>query len=68
MADSDGRTKTHDGYRPITEGYQPGNVLKKGYTPTTTSDSNSAQRTPPRGGSSAMKPAQAGTPGSSKKN
>ena len=42
----------NDGYRPLTEGYQPGSqVIQKGYTPPV-----SHQPPPPRGGSGAMKP------------
>ncbi len=40
------------GYRPLTEGYQPGSqVIQKGYAPPA-----SHQPPPPRGGSGAMKP------------
>jgi hypothetical protein len=60
MAKSD-RQMTQDGYRPLTEGYQPGRAqpLQKGYTPTSTSTSTQqAPPPPPRGGSSAAKPPQ----------
>ncbi len=60
MAKSDRQT-THDGYRPITEGYQPGQAepLQKGYTPATNASRNSQQPPkPPSGGSSAAKPTQ----------
>ncbi len=43
----------NDGYRPLTEGYQPGSqVIQKGFTPPA-----SQQPPPPKGGSSASKPA-----------
>jgi hypothetical protein len=50
---------THDGYRPITEGYQPGRPqpIQKGYAPVTNASGNAQQTPPPpRGGSSAAKP------------
>jgi hypothetical protein len=48
-----------DGYKPITEGYQPGKpqAVQKGYTPAT--GGNAQQQSappPPSGGSSASKP------------
>jgi hypothetical protein len=55
------RQMTHDGYRPITEGYQPGRgqPLEKGYKPGTAGgNAQQAAPPPPRGGSSATKPAQ----------
>jgi hypothetical protein len=61
MAKPDTKT-THDGYRPITEGYQPGQgePLAKGYIPTAGSavDAQQTPPSPPSGGSSAAKPAQ----------
>ena len=60
MAKSD-RQMTHDGYRPITEGYQPGQAqpLQKGYTPATNASGGpQPPPPPPSGGSSAAKPAQ----------
>ena len=51
------RGMANDGYRPITEGYQPGSqVVQKGFTPPA-----SRQPPPPRGGSNAMKPGASGT-------
>jgi hypothetical protein len=47
-----------DGYRPITEGYQPNNdpnVAQKGYVPAPAA--SAAPLKPPSGGSSAKKPA-----------
>ena len=50
-----------DGYRPLTEGYQPGSqVIQKGYTPSAAS--NYVQPPPPRGGSGVMKPKPAEAP------
>ncbi len=61
MAKSD-RQMAQDGYKPLTEGYQPGRVLEplqKGYTPTSTStNAQQAPPQPPSGGSSAAKPPQ----------
>lgn len=46
------RIMANDGYRPLTEGYQPGSqVVQKGFNPPL-----SSQPPPPRGGSSASKP------------
>jgi hypothetical protein len=58
MASSD-RCMAQDGYKPITEGYQPGKPqpAQKGYTPAT--GGNAQQQSappPPSGGSSASKP------------
>ena len=52
------RRMAQDGYRPITEGYQPGKgqPLQKGYTPTTNSGNAQSAPKPPSGGSSAAKP------------
>lgn len=58
MAKLDQPKATRDGYRPIPEGYQPGNVLQKGYTPTAKTNSGPTPENPPSGGSSAKKPAQ----------
>ena len=46
----------NDGYRPLTEGYQPGSqIIQKGFTPPP------ARQPPlPKGGSSATKPASFG--------
>lgn len=54
-----GKQMAQDGYKPITEGYQPGRgqPLQKGYTPTS-SNGPTQQTQPPSGGSSAAKPAQ----------
>jgi hypothetical protein len=52
---------THDGYMPITEGYQPGRPqpIQKGYAPAIDADGNAQQAPPPpSGGSSATKPAK----------
>jgi hypothetical protein len=47
---------TMHGFRPVTEGYQPGSqILQKGYVPM----ASGTPVSPPSGGSSAMKPAQA---------
>jgi hypothetical protein len=43
---------TMDGFRPITEGYQPGAQFQKGYTPQAVGKAPK----PPTGGSSASKP------------
>ncbi len=43
---------TMDGFRPITEGYQPGAQFQKGYAPQAVSKAPK----PPTGGSSASKP------------
>ena len=53
------RRFTQDGFRPLTEGYQPGsNVpLQKGYTPSSSPVAQPATPKPPSGGSSAAKPA-----------
>ena len=49
-----------DSFRPLTEGYQPGSqILQKGYSPVL---SSATPATPPRGGSSVAKPAQAAAP------
>ena len=47
------------GYRPITEGYQPGEprLAQDGYVPLASS-AKSQPPPPPKGGSSAAKPAQ----------
>ena len=56
------RGTANDGYRPITEGYQPGSqVVQKGFTPPA-----SPPPPPPRGGSNAMKPGSSGTAASKK--
>jgi hypothetical protein len=45
-----------DGFRPVTEGYQPGSqIVQKGYVPLAAATPVS----PPSGGSSAMKPVPA---------
>ena len=47
---------SNGGYRPLTEGYQPGSQLvQKGFTPPA-----SQQPPPPKGGSGAMKPSSPG--------
>ncbi len=44
-----------DGFKPLTEGYQPGSqILQKGFVPL----ASGTPVSPPRGGSSAAKPAQ----------
>ena len=49
------RVMANDGYRPLTEGYQPGSqVIQKGFSPPI-----SRQPPPPKGGSSASKPTSA---------
>ena len=56
------RGMANDGYRPITEGYQPGSqVVQKGFIPPA-----SRQPPPPKGGSNAMKPGSSGTTASKK--
>ena len=56
------RGMANDGYRPITEGYQPGSqVVQKSFTPPA-----SRQPPPPKGGSNAMKPGSSGTTASKK--
>lgn len=61
MEKSDTQISRH-GYRPITEGYQPGQAqpLQRGYVPATNGGENAQQPAPPppSGGSSAAKPAQ----------
>ncbi len=49
------RVLAQDGYRPLTEGYQPGSqVVRPGFAPST-----ARQPSPPSGGSSASKPSTA---------
>ena len=51
----------HDGYQPITEGYQPGRpqTVQKGYIPVSNASGNVRhQAQPPKGGSSAAKPSK----------
>jgi hypothetical protein len=57
MAGSDRRT-ANDGYRPITEGYQPRKpqISQRGYTPAQSGNSGQQAPKPPSGGSSASKP------------
>jgi hypothetical protein len=61
MADRERQAK-RDEYRPITEGYQPGQPqpIRKGYVPASDGGETvqSAPLPPPSGGSSAAKPAQ----------
>lgn len=57
-------TKTQDGFRPLTEGYQPGAKipLQRGYAPNGPDTAGAPPPPkPPRGGSSAAKPAGAGS-------
>ena len=53
----DTATTEQHGFRPLTEGYLPGAQLQRGFAPLPSATSSS----PPRGGSSASKPAQAST-------
>ena len=56
------RVMANDGYRPITEGYQPGSqVVQKGFTPPA-----SRQPPPPKGGSNATKPTSSSATASKK--
>lgn len=67
MARSDGhftgdgfRPYSAEGYKPITEGYQPegknGQRIQKGYAPPNAGSNSSQRPPPPSGGSSAAKP------------
>lgn len=57
MADFQRGAATMERFRPLTEGYQPGSQLQKGYASTPTPTVSAPK--PPTGGSSAFRPAQA---------
>jgi len=62
---NDNKHMTQDGFRPLTEGYQPGSqILQKGFVPVST---GATPAKPPSGGSSVAKPAQASATSTSSK-